>query len=207
MRTVIQPVLDFLKCETPNEWVSTAMENIDLLLIDHAHCEKKAASTALSLMYKYPEKTDLMLKMSRIAREELRHFEQVIAILKKRGIKYESIPAAKYAEGLRKDIRTYDPQRLVDILIIGAIIEARSCERFYRLIPHLDEELSIFYDRLLDSEARHFETYLKFAQEFSPEDISPRVEHFLSVEKGLIEGEDEQFRFHSGKVISLAPEF
>ena len=151
--TDISHIQSFLLCATPQRWIESALCDIPLLLIDHANCEKKAASTALNLMYRYVDNYQLLNKMSRLAREELRHFEQVIAIMKKRNIDYKHIEAARYAGELRKVVRTSEPEKLIDTLIVGAIIEARSCERFAKLAPYLDEELQIFYLSLLKSEA------------------------------------------------------
>lgn len=198
--TDISHIQNFLHCQTPQAWIDEALANIDILLIDHANCEKKAASTALNLMYRYVDNYTLLHKMSRLAREELRHFEQVIAIMKKRGMDYPQIEAARYAGELRKKARTSEPGKLIDTLIIGAIIEARSCERFACLSPFLDEELGQFYDSLLKSEARHYEDYLGLARQASDSPIDERVDYFLSIEKTLIEGGDQQFRFHSGPV-------
>lgn len=195
----MQAILDFLYCETPDAWVKRALQEPEILLIDHANCEKKAASTALNLMYRYVDNFDLLNKMSRLAREELRHFEQVIAIMHARGIHYDAtINAARYAAKLRKPVRTYEPARLVDTLIVGAIIEARSCERFAKIAPYLDNELNKFYLSLLKSESRHFMDYLSLAEEAAGEPIDERVAEFLTLEKSLIESEDPEFRFHSG---------
>lgn len=189
----------FLLCETPNAWVKNALEHQPLLLLDHANCEKKAASTALTLMFRYVGDFDMMQKMSRLAREELRHYEQVMEIMQARGIAYEQITPGRYAGELRKLVRTHEPGRYVDTLIVGAIIEARSCERFAKLAPYLDEELQKFYLSLLKSESRHYEDYLKLAKRAAEgEDISGRIRQFLELEKSLIEGEDTEFRFHSG---------
>ena len=146
---LIQPILDFLHCETPEAWVSAALNNQALMLIDHCNCEKKAASNALSLIYRYIERGELLMKMSKLAREELRHFEQVLKIMKKRDIVYENVTASRYAKGMLKNVRTFEPAALVDKLIIGAYIEARSCERFAKIAPMLDEELKDFYLSLL----------------------------------------------------------
>lgn len=191
----------FLHCETPDAWVETAKlpENQALLLLDHANCEKKAASTAVNLMYRYVGDFELMHKMSRLAREELRHYEQVMQLMQKRGIVYDQITPCRYAGELRKPVRTHEPARFIDTLIVGAIIEARSCERFAKLAPHLDEELQAFYLSLLKSESRHYEDYLHLAKKVAGgEDISERVAVFLAVEKNLIESADTEFRFHSG---------
>ncbi len=195
----------FLLCETPASWVDMAKhpDNLPMLLIDHANCEKKAASTALNLMYRYTEDFDLLNKMSRLAREELRHFEQVIAHMKKRGINYDPINASRYAAKLRKPIRTFEPARAVDTLIVGAIIEGRSCERFAKLAPFLDDDLTKFYLSLLKSEARHFKDYLTLAKRFAGGDsIDDRIQVFLALDKELVETPDTEFRFHSGVVSS-----
>lgn len=200
MQAALEDIHGFLPCRTPEQWIENALANQDLLLVDHAHCEKKAASTALSLMYRYVDNADLLNKMSRLAREELRHFEQVLAIMKKRGVEYGHLTPARYAAELRKEVRTEDPGRLVDVLIVGAIIEARSCERFAALAPHLDVGLEKFYTSLLKSEARHYQDYLKLAEKAAGESIDNRIAAFLAIEKGLIEKPDVEFRFHSGPV-------
>jgi|SRR5690554_4288495 len=200
MNNALQEIHDFLPCRTPPLWIESALANQSLMLIDHAHCEKKAASTALSLMYRYVENTSLLHKMSRLAREELRHFEQVLAIMDERGIEYCHLTPSRYAAGLRQGVRTDDPGRLIDVLIVGAIIEARSCERFAALIPHLDEKLASFYQSLLKSEARHYQDYLKLAEQASGGPVTARVREFLDIEQRLIEEPDVEFRFHSGPV-------
>lgn len=200
MNDALLEIHDFLPCRTPQQWIDNALANQDLMLIDHAHCEKKAASTALSLMYRYVDNTDLLNKMSRLAREELRHFEQVLAIMKKRGVRYDHLTPARYAAGLRKEVRAEDPGRLVDVLIVGAIIEARSCERFAALAPHLDDKLSDFYNGLLKSEARHYRDYLALAEQAAGGPVDDRIGIFLELEKQLIESPDTEFRFHSGPV-------
>lgn len=202
---MIDNIRSFLFCETPKAWLERARqpENLSLLLTDHANCEKKAASTAINVVYRYIDKWDVMNKMSKLAREELRHFEQVIAIMKKRGIAFEAVSPSRYAGGLHKHVRTHEPKRLVDTLIVGAIIEARSCERFAALAPYLDRDLKKFYESLLQSESRHFRDYLALAQKYShekgsDEGIDDRVRFFLDIEKQLIESPDTDFRFHSG---------
>ncbi len=198
MNDALQEIHEFLPCRTPEQWIENALANQDLMLIDHAHCEKKAASTALSLMYRYVDNSDLLNKMSRLAREELRHFEQVLAIMKQRGVTYTHLSPARYAAGLREAVRADDPGRLVDVLIVGAIIEARSCERFAALAPHLDEKLADFYNSLLKSEARHYQDYLKLAKQANGGPVEERVAEFVAIEQKLIEEPDSEFRFHSG---------
>jgi len=195
----LSPVYDFLPCRTPDAWLSVAVESLPLLMIDHANCEKKAAATAMSLMHRYTDNTVLLNKMSRLAREELRHFEQVLKLMTKRGIAYESVTASRYAQGLREKVRKKDPHKLVDTLIVGALIEARSCERFAALSPHVDAELSDFYVSLLKSESRHFMDYITLAKTLaSPDEVDERLSLFSTIEQSLIEGPDTEVRFHSG---------
>jgi tRNA-(ms[2]io[6]A)-hydroxylase len=187
-----------LLCKTPQTWIEKALNNINTLLIDHANCEKKAASTAMSFLYRHRDKKDLILKMSKIAREELRHFEQVMTIMTHRNIDYIELSASRYAEGLRAGLRTDKKGRFIDALIIGAFVEARSCERFEAIAPYLDKDLQKFYLGLLESERRHFTIYLDMAHKYSEWDISDRIRAFAIIEKNLIESTDEIFRFHSG---------
>ena len=198
----VDKLCSFLLCPTPQAWIDYAVQpaQLPLLLIDHANCEKKAASTALNLIYRYIDKFDVMNKMSKLAREELRHFEQVLVMMKKRHLVFEAVSPARYAGALHQHVRTHEPARLVDTLIVGAIIEARSCERFAALAPQLpDRELQKFYTGLLQSESRHFRDYLALAQKYAQgENIDTRVRFFLDKENELISSEDVMFRFHSG---------
>lgn len=191
-------VNSFLRCETPDSWLARVGNNLPTLLIDHANCEKKAASTALNLIYRYVDKPKLMLQLSKLAREELRHFEQLLGILKKREIEYIYVSSSRYAGRLREGVRTFEPARLIDVLIVSAVVEARSCERFSRMVDVLDNELATFYTSLLKSEERHFSVYLKMAQQYADEQIDDRVQYFLALDQRLVESPDEQFRIHSG---------
>jgi len=189
----------FLPCATPKAWVDAALRDLPTLLVDHANCEKKAAATAMSLMHRHTENPVLLNKMSRLAREELRHFEQVMKLMQRRGIDYTLVTASRYAAGLRDLVRKKDPARLVDTLLVGALIEARSCERFATLVPHLDGELGEFYASLLKSESRHFQDYLKLAADQSDEtELEARLQVFREREQELIESADSEMRFHSG---------
>lgn len=194
----MQAIRDFLGCSTPQAWIDEAIKDIPLLLQDHANCEKKAASTAMNLLFRYNDKQDLQEWLAQLAREELLHYEQVMEIMTKRGLRYTPITNARYAGSLRKHVRTYEPQHLIDILIIGAFVEARSCERFAAIAPFLDEELKRFYTFLLKSEARHFEYYLSLAERYSPEPITERITFFREKEAELILAPDTEIRFHSG---------
>jgi len=195
----LAPIEAFLPCRTPVAWVRAAVANLELLVIDHANCEKKAAATAISLMHRYTENPTLLHKMSRLAREELRHFEQVLSIIERRDFDYVPISASRYAQGLRDCVRGQEPHKLVDTLLVGALIEARSCERFAALAPHVDEELAEFYQSLLKSESRHFQDYLKLAEQLaSADEVAERLVLLKQVEKALIENPDTELRFHSG---------
>ncbi len=190
---------EFLGCRTPDAWVKAALADQETLLIDHKNCEFKAASTALSLMAKYYGHVDLINMMSRLAREELVHHEQVMRLMKKRKVELRQLHAGRYASGLRKVVRSHEPVKLVDTLVVGAFIEARSCERFEALVPHLDEELGKFYFGLLKSEARHFQGYLKLAYQYGDsKDVAQVIERVRAAEQELIESPDDEFRFHSG---------
>ena len=201
MLAELSEILTFLPCATPEAWVANALENQDLLLIDHANCEKKAAMNAIQLTFRHNSNFAFLNKMSRLAREEMRHFEQVIAIMEKRKITYRHLSASRYASNLHKLIRDGQKERLVDMLIIGAYIEARSCERFARIASELDEELCKFYSSLLKSEARHYKDYLALARQVTCESmLNERMNTFGSLEREIIESPDHEFRFHSGPV-------
>ena len=192
-------IYDFLPCRTPETWIEAAVSALPILMIDHANCEKKAAATALSLVHRYTDNTALLNKMSRLAREELRHFEQVIKLMTRRGIAYEPVSASRYAQSLRDGMRKKEPDKLIDTLIVGALIEARSCERFAALAPHVDTELSDFYASLLKSESRHFADYISLAKTVgSSATVEERLKHFCARERSLIESVDTEVRFHSG---------
>lgn len=191
-------ILEFLPCETPNAWVEAALTSLDVLLIDHANCEKKAAATAMNLIHRHVDKTDLLSIMARLAREELLHFQQVVDVMAERDIEYRRLGPSRYAGGLRKHIDYTQQGGLIDTLIIGALVEARSCERFSKLVPHLDERLAKFYRGLVRSESRHFHDYLELARKYSEVELQPRVDYFSDIERDLVLSEDTQLRFHSG---------
>lgn len=199
LATDLQILNDFLQVKTPDAWLVYAAKNIPLLLLDHAHCERKAAANAINFMSKYPEKTELITVMSPLAREELLHFEKVIDFMAVRDIPFDSLTPSEYGSILHRLVSVKNKsQRLCDQLIVGAIIEARSCERFSALIPYLeDTDLAKFYGTLVRSEARHFEEYLRLANLYGG-DITKRLAVFLSVENQFITTTDSVFRFHSG---------
>lgn len=194
-------IRDFFTTETPDAWVEEAVGRLPELLLDHANCELKAASTALGFLYRYPDRPALAQRMSRLAREELRHFEQVRSIMQDMDIAFDRISASRYAGQLRAAVRKQEPYKLLDMLLVGALIEARSCERFAKLAPQLPPKLGKFYAGLLASEARHFEHYIGFARTecaVSDEEVDTRLKELKSIEATLIAQPDTQFRFHSG---------
>lgn len=209
MSVAPEAVAAFLPDRTPGAWLDRANRQLPQLLNDHANCEMKAASTALGFIYRYPERDDLCQRMSRIAREELRHFEQVRKIMRRLEVPFEVVSASRYAAGLRESMRRQEPQRLMDALLVGALIEARSCERFAALVPRLAEPLRSFYAGLLASEARHFQSYIDLARQECRDD-SPRIDRRLAelkaIERDLILSPDAEFRFHSGLPAPIADE-
>ena len=186
-----------LRAPTDPAWFALAAERWGELLLDHANCEKKAASTALSLMFSYPEDFDLADRMSRLAREELRHFELVQQKMTELGVVFRRLSPSRYAEGLRRALRRTEPQRCVDLLLCGALIEARSHERFAGLIERLGEPLAGFYASLAAAESRHAGLYLKLAERRGT-DVQQRLGELAAVEADLAVSPDTEFRFHSG---------
>lgn len=194
---------DFLGVRTTQPWIDAAIQDLPLIIQDHANCEKKAASTAMALIFRYEFSYDLQRKLAQLIREEMLHYEQVLGIMNERGQRWEPLSAGRYAKGLLKHKRTYEPEAMIDVLIIGAFIEARSCERFAALAKVIDNErLAKYYCYLLKSESRHFEDYLALAQSLSEEPIDERVTFFRQVESELISTPDEELRFHSGIPVS-----
>jgi tRNA 2-(methylsulfanyl)-N6-isopentenyladenosine37 hydroxylase len=195
-------VESILLASTPDSWVEHAALHWRELLVDHANCEKKAASTALALMFAYPEDRRLSGALSRLAREELRHFEQVQRMMDTLEVPYIRQKPGRYGSGLRAVTRTSEPGRKLDLLLLGALIEARSCERFRLLAPKLAAPLADFYSTLASSEARHFELYLDLAKAANPSHDAQALERRLATlaecEAGLATTPDVAFRFHSG---------
>ena len=201
MAVVPEIISEFLNAETPDAWINEARDRVPELMLDHANCELKAASTALGFLYRYPDRPALAQRMSRLAREELRHFEQVRSIMQDMGISFDRLTASRYAGGLRAAVRGQEPHKLMDLLLVGALIEARSCERFAKIAPHLPPKLGKFYSGLLASEARHFEHYIALARSevsVADDEFDARLEQLKIIEAALINEPDEQFRFHSG---------
>lgn len=245
---LLSPVRDFLRCETPAEWLAEAEkpENLSILLCDHMVCELKAAQSAMLLIRRYavdqesgdallqwlqpyedftyrmrgdwrelkhqkglkkamtaraesPYSQALIDKMVLLIKEELHHFYQVLEIAESHGIQYQNVSSSRYARELLRHVRTHEPATLVDKLICGAYIEARSCERFARLAPRLPGPIGEFYVSLLRSEARHYQDYLTLAEQIATADIASRVAFFGEQEAQLIQSADEDFKFHSGR--------
>jgi len=190
-----------LRVPTPASWIARARSLPDDLLIDHANCEKKAASTALALMFAYAENLVLAGKMSRLAREELRHYEQVARLMKRLKVVPQRMAPGRYAQSLRRLVARTEPRREVDLMICGAFIEARSCERFAALSADIGAPLSEFFQGLHNAEARHYRIYLDLARRAAKRAgvaLEVRVEEFAALEAELITLPDPVFRFHSG---------
>ena len=183
---------------TPAAWVEDALAHLPELLQDHANCEKKAASTALALMFAYPEDRPLGAALSRLAREELRHFEQVLRAMTLLRLPFARQRPGRYAQQLRRVARSSDPGRKVDLLLTGALIEARSAERFALLAAHLSPPLARLYADLAGAEARHFSLYVGFARAAAPQEWRARLEALALREAQLATEPDETLRFHSG---------
>lgn len=195
----LSAVYGFLGARTTPDWVAAAIADLPLIIQDHANCEKKAAGTAMNLLFRYEFSYDLQRKLAQLIREEMLHYEQVLGIMNERGQEWRYLSAGRYAKGMLKHKRTYEPAAMIDVLIIGAFIEARSCERFAALAEVIDDErLAKYYRYLLKSESRHFEDYLALAQSLSTEAIDERVAFFREVEAELIISPDAELRFHSG---------
>jgi tRNA-(ms[2]io[6]A)-hydroxylase len=191
-----------LVAPTPPAWVDAAVAGWREILIDHANCEKKAASSALALIFAYPEDEAATLVLSRLAREELRHFEQVTRLMRRLGVRHERRQPSRYATGLRAAVARAEPERGVDLLLMGALIEARSCERFALLAPRLPAPMGEFYAGLTAAEARHYEVYVQLARgrcdPRAPDRWRERLAALAAVEAQLVTVTDPQLRFHSG---------
>ncbi|HVP32834.1 MAG TPA: tRNA isopentenyl-2-thiomethyl-A-37 hydroxylase MiaE [Steroidobacteraceae bacterium] len=188
-----------LGAPTPRAWVTAAAARLPELLVDHANCEKKAASSAMALIFAYPEDTELALALARLAREELKHFEQVQRAMRELAVPLVRQRPGRYAQELRRSLRTTHPQRKLDLLLSAALIEARSAERFTLLAAEpLPAPLSVLYPQLAHCEARHFELYLAFAHERAPDEWQPRLAELAAREAELATAPDPELRFHSG---------
>src|SRR5262245_59519260 len=184
---------------TPERWLKQVEERLDLLLIDHAHCEKKAAGVAMNLLFSYVEHAELTRAMTEIVQEELDHFHRVRAILDRRGIRFYKLSPSAYGAKLHELVSKQEPERAVDRLLVAGLIEARSCERFGLLRDRLaDRELANFYGSLFESEARHHSTYVRLAREFMSENaVRQRLATLAEAEGQIIAIGEAQPRMHS----------
>jgi tRNA-(ms[2]io[6]A)-hydroxylase len=188
-----------LQSTTRERWLEQVDACLDEVLIDHAHCEKKAAGTALNLIFHYVEDRELCVEMTEIVREELEHFHLVLDLLARRGIRFRRLKPSQYGRKLNDLVRKQEPQRAVDRLLVAGLIEARSCERFQALAEHVaDEELATFYRSLFESEARHHATYTRLATHFADEAVvMRRLDELAAAEAAIIAEGEPLARMHS----------
>lgn len=188
-----------LKSTSPARWLKQVDEHLDEVLIDHAHCEKKAAGTAMNLIFAYVDNEELCREMTTIVNEELEHFHMVLELLKQRGIKFRRTTPSQYGRKLNDLVRKSERERAVDRLLVAGLIEARSCERFALLREHLaDRELAEFYDSLFESEARHHTVYVRLAKMYADEEtVRKRLDELAEEEAKIIAVGDELPRVHS----------
>jgi tRNA-(ms[2]io[6]A)-hydroxylase len=188
-----------LQSQTSDHWLAQVDSDIESILIDHAHCEKKAAGTALNLIFAYVENIDLCREMTLIVNEELEHFHMVLEILSRRGIRFRRLTPSSYGRELNDLVRKQEPQKAVDRLLVAGLIEARSCERFHALAAHVqDRELAEFYRGLFESEARHHTTYTRLAKAFASEEVvMARLDELAALEAAIIDRGEELPRMHS----------
>lgn len=188
-----------LQSTSSDRWLSQVEQSLEEILIDHAHCEQKAAATAMSLLGTYIENDELCREMTTIVQEELDHFHQVVAILRKRGIVFRKQAPSHYGSALNALIRPNEPDRAVDRLLVAGIIEARSCERFDLLRKRMrDAELAEFYGSLFESEARHHSTYVRLAMMFQDESsVRNRLQELATAEAEIIAQGNSRPRMHS----------
>jgi tRNA 2-(methylsulfanyl)-N6-isopentenyladenosine37 hydroxylase len=199
MNVTALPTMNILHQATTTAWIEQALANMDTILLDHSHCERKAAGTAINLMFRYPSNTKLVRQLTAIAREELEHFEQVNQILEQRGVPLAPLNAPPYAKGLMSQVRTQEPHRLLDSLLVSGLIEARSHERLGLLGTHLpDPKLAAFYRSLMASEARHFGIYWLLADTyFDRALVQSRLAELAIVESDLLSTLYHEPRIHS----------
>jgi tRNA-(ms[2]io[6]A)-hydroxylase len=184
---------------TSDRWFNQVASQLDQLLIDHAHCEKKAAGAAMNLLFAYVEDHELTRAMTEIVEEELEHFHLVLELCERRGIAFRKIRPSIYGQRLHELIDKQEPRRAVDRLLVAGLIEARSCERFGILRDRLpDQELAEFYGSLFESEARHHSMYVRLAKRFaSEEEVRVRLETLASEEAKIVAIGDDVPRMHS----------
>jgi tRNA 2-(methylsulfanyl)-N6-isopentenyladenosine37 hydroxylase len=188
-----------LQSPTSERWLRQVDANLDEILIDHAHCEKKAAGTAMNLLFAYVDNHDLTRAMTEIVREELEHFHLVVDLLERRGIRFHKLPPSDYGRRLNDLVRKQEPGRAVDRLLVAGLIEARSCERFSLLRDHVDDaELRDFYGSLFESEARHHSTYVRLAMGYADEEtVKARLAELAAAEAAIMAAGEDLPRMHS----------
>jgi len=188
-----------LQSATSDRWLAQVDAHLDEILIDHAHCEKKAAGTALNLIFAYVEDQELCREMAFIVNEELEHFQMELDLLARRGVRFRRLKPSTYGRELNDLVRKQEPQRAVDRLLVAGLIEARSCERFHVLAEHVkDAELAAFYAGLFESEARHHTTYTRLAKHFASEEaVMARLAELAALEAAIINRGEELPRMHS----------
>ena len=188
-----------LQSPTSPRWLAQVDAGLEDVLVDHAHCEKKAAGVAMNLLFSYVDHAELARAMTEIVVEELEHFRLVLDLLERRGIPFRKLQPSSYGQRLHERIRREEPGKAVDRLLVAGLIEARSCERFSRLADHVsDPELRDFYRGLFESEARHHATYVRLACDFAPEDAVRDRLRWLAGEEAAIIAEGDPFpRMHS----------
>lgn len=188
-----------LQSKTSDRWLQQVDQSLPDILIDHAHCEKKAAGTVLNLIFAYVEDVELCREMTLIVNEELEHFHMVLDLLDRRGIKFRRLKPSSYGRQLNDLVRTGEPQRAVDRLLVAGLIEARSCERFQALAEHVeDQELAAFYQGLFESEARHHTTYTRLAGHFANStEVMSRLDELALAEAQIIGQGEPLPRMHS----------
>lgn len=197
--TLTKPTIKFLKEPTSQAWVEQAIANMDTILLDHAQCERKAAGTAIQMMSRYPSSDKLVRELTAIAQEELSHYEQVNQWLDKRGIPLQPVTPPPYGAGLKKCVRRQEPDRMLDLLLVSALIEARSHERLGLLGEHCpDPKLAKFYRSLMASEARHYGSYWLLATTYFHVDlVNERLDELAEQESALLSILHPEPRVHS----------
>lgn len=198
-KTAARPIVKFLKEPTSQAWVEQAIANMDTILLDHAQCERKAAGTAIQMMSRYPSSDRLVRELTAIAQEELSHYEQVNQWLDRRGIPLQPVPPPPYGAGLKKCVRKNEPERMLDLLLVSALIEARSHERLGLLAEHCpDPQLAKFYRSLMASEARHYGSYWVLATAyFEVSLVNERLTEIAERESEILRTLHPEPRVHS----------
>ncbi|PSF37179.1 rubrerythrin family protein [Aphanothece hegewaldii CCALA 016] len=191
--------INLLKKPTQDSWIEQAIANLDLILLDHSHCERKAAGAAINFMFRYPSHAPLVRKLTAIAQEELEHFELVNQWLDRRGIPLAPLNPPPYGSTLKAQVRPQEPHRLLDSLLMTALIEARSHERLGLLGEHCpDPELAKFYRSLMASEARHYGIYWVLADTYFDRDlVQQRLDELATVESEILSTLHPEPRIHS----------